>query len=322
MNSLRSLLLILLASSPLAAQEPKKAPPKGPVPTAANVAYGEHPRQVLDFWQAKSDSPTPLVFMIHGGGWVNGDKSLHAKDVQQYLDAGISAVAINYRLVTQAVEKDVKPPVKWPLADAARALQFVRSKGNDWNLNTTRIGATGGSAGGCSSLWLLYHDDLADPKSADPIARESTRLFCAAVVGAQTTLDPKVLREWMPNARYGGHAFGFRTPENRDGAFQKFFENRESVLPWIQEYSPISHVTPDDPPAFLEFPGQKKPAVKGEAQDDPTHSALLGMILLEKLKEAKVEGIVAYPGQPLPKYKDSAAFLIERLKSSKQNLDK
>src|SRR4051812_33516919 len=111
----------------------KKDPPKGPVPTAANVAYGTHPRQVLDFWQAKSDKPTPLVFMIHGGGWVAGDKSGYAKDVQPFLDAGISAVSINYRLVTQAVEKEVKPPVQWPIADAARALQFVRSKAKDWN---------------------------------------------------------------------------------------------------------------------------------------------------------------------------------------------
>jgi acetyl esterase/lipase len=304
----------LLLLSVLSVQE-KKDPPKGPTPTAANVAYGTHPRQVLDFWQAKSDKPTPLVFMIHGGGWVNGDKSIHAKDVQPFLDAGISAVSINYRLVTQALEAKVHPPVQWPIADAARALQFVRSKSKEWNIDKTRIGATGGSAGGCSSLWLLYHDDLADPKSDDPVARESTRLFCAGVVGAQTTLEPKILREWMPNARYGGHAFGFRTPENRDGAFQKYFEERESVAKWIEEYSPMSHVTPDDPPVFLDFPNQKKPPVKGEAQDDPTHSALLGMILMEKLKEKKVEGLLAYPGHGHEKYKDSTAYLIDKLKA-------
>ena len=37
---------------------------------------------------------------------------------------------------------------------------------------------------------------------------ESTRLWCAAVKGAQTTLDPQQMKEWTPNSRYGGHAFG------------------------------------------------------------------------------------------------------------------
>ena len=306
-----------LVGSLAVAQEPKKEVPKGPTPTAADVKYGEHPRQVLDFWQAKSDSPTPVVVMIHGGGWVAGDKSGYQNGVQPYLKAGISVVAINYRLVTEATAKGIKPPVKWPLEDAARAVQFVRSKAKDWNLDKTRIAATGGSAGACSSLWLLYHDDLADPKSTDPIARESTRLFCAAVNGAQTTLDPKLLREWMPNARYGGHAFGIRNEKERDGAFQKFFDERETLLPWIEEYSPLNHVTSDDPPVFMEFPSQKKPPVKGEAQDDPTHSALSGMILMEKLKDVKVEGIITYPGHPHEKYKNSTDYLIDRLKATK-----
>ncbi len=301
-------------AAPPKAADPKPAPkPAGVPPTMENVAYGTHPRQVLDFYQAKADKPTPVVLAIHGGGWVNGDKNGYRTSAAAYLKAGVSVVAINYRLTTQADEAGVKPPVKWPLGDAARALQFVRSKAKEWNLDPTRVGATGGSAGGCSSLWLLYHDDLADPKSADPVARESTRLTCAAVNVAQTTLDPLVLREWIPNARYGGHAFGVRTPGNRDGAFQAFYEQREKLLPWIKEYSPISHVSPDDPPVFLEYPSQKKPPVKGEAQDDPTHSALLGTILLEKLKEAKVEGILVYPGHPDAKYKASADYLIDRL---------
>src|SRR5207245_7519606 len=118
---------------------------------------------------------------------------------------------------------------------------------------------------------------------------------------------------WMPNYRYGGHAFGVRTPQNRDGAFPAFLEQREKLLPWIKEYSAITHVTPDDPPIFMEYPSQKKPPVKGEPQDDPTHSALLGMILLEKLEAAKVEGILVYPGKEHPKYRTSADFLIDRL---------
>ncbi len=300
---------VTAAHAVLAAQPPAIAR------THADVAYGKHERQVLDFWQAKSETPTPVVLLIHGGGWVNGDKSGYHNGVKRYLDAGVSVVAINYRLVTQADTAEIKPPVKWPLEDAARALQFVRSKAKDWNLDKTRIGATGGSAGACSSLWLAFHDDMADPKSTDPVARESTRLHCVAVNGAQTTLDPKVLKEWIPNARYGGHAFGVRTPANRDGAFPEFLEKREKLLPWIEEYSPLTHVTKDDPAVFLEYPSQKKPPVKGENQDDPTHSALLGMILEEKLKAVKVECVLVYPGKTHDKYKVSADFLIARLKA-------
>lgn len=285
----------------------------GAAPTMADVPYGKHERQVLDFYRAKSNTPTPLVFAIHGGGWVNGDKSGYRASAKRFLDAGISVVAINYRLVTQAVDANIHPPVRWPLEDAARALQFVRSQSKDWNIDPTRIGATGGSAGGCSSLWLLYHDDMADPKSADPVARESTRLFCAAVSGAQTTLDPRTLREWMPNARYGGHAFGYRTPQNRDGAFPAFFENRDKVLPGIREYSPITHVGKNDPPVFLEYPGQNSPPVKGEPQSDPTHSALLGMILMERLTTEGVEGILVYPGHTHEKYTTSVDYLIALL---------
>jgi hypothetical protein len=63
----------------------------------------------------------------------------------------------------------------------------------------------------------------------------------------------------------------------------------------------------------MEYPSQKKPPVKGENQDDPTHSALLGMILMEKLQAAGVEGILVYPGQTHEKYKTSADYLIDRL---------
>jgi acetyl esterase/lipase len=324
MTRLLTFLIALSLVSFVPAQEPKKDPPKkeppkqpakpaGPPPTMANVPYGTHERQVLDFYQAKSDKPTPVVFAIHGGGWVNGDKSSYRGLAKRVNDAGISLVAINYRFTTQAAAAGVEPPVKWPLEDAARALQFVRSKAKEWNLDKERIGATGGSAGGASSLWLAFHDDMADPKSADPVAHESTRLYCAAVNGAQTTLDPKELREWMPNYRYGGHAFGFTGKTNRDGAFQEFFENRDKVLPWIKEYSAMTHVTKDDPPIFMEYPSQKKPPVKGEPQDDPTHSALLGLMLMERLKAAGVEGTLVYPGKTDEKYKTSADFLIDRL---------
>lgn len=283
----------------------KKPPMPSQPPTFGDVAYGKHPRQVIDFYQARSDTPTPLVLYIHGGGWRGGDKN-SVGNVKPYLDAGISVAAINYRYTQNGVEDKVEPPVKAPLEDAARALQFIRSKAKEWNIDKKRIGATGGSAGGCSSLWLAFHDDLADPKSSDPIARESTRLYCAAVNGAQTSLDPRELLEWMPNYSYGAHAFGLKD-------IKELTAKREDVMKWIKEYSPIEHATKDDPPIAL-FYGGVKGAKKGESHPDPTHSPMLGLLLEEKLNKLGVDVVLAYAGNPHPRYANATAYLIERLK--------
>ncbi|MBM4089336.1 MAG: alpha/beta hydrolase [Planctomycetes bacterium] len=286
---LAGLFLITLQSR---ADEPKQL---------TDVAYGKHPRNVLDFYPAKSDKPTPVVLYIHGGGWRGGDKKTNPNP---FLDKGISVVAINYRYTQNGEEDNVVPPVKAPLGDAAYALQFVRSKAAAWNLDKQRIGATGGSAGACTSLWLAFHDDMADPQSEDPIARESTRLYCAAVNGAQVSLDPKELREWMPNYGYGAHAFGLPN-------FQSLIDNREKVLDWIKEYSPIEHVTKDDPPIAL-FYGGEEPVV-GASPKDPTHSGIMGVKLEERLKATGVDVVLVCPGRPHPQYKNATEYLIDRL---------
>ncbi len=120
--------------------------PAQPPPALANVAYGSHERQVLDFYKAESSQPTPLLFFIHGGGWVAGDKARVAQ-LDKYLAAGVSVVSINYRYNTQAHAAGVKPPVEWPLRDAARPLQFVRSKAGEWNNHQTPNRPPGGWAG-------------------------------------------------------------------------------------------------------------------------------------------------------------------------------
>ena len=283
-------------------------------PTMANVPYGKDKMQVLDFWKAESAKPTPLVFFIHGGSWRSNDKD-RVTGVKDYLAAGISVVSINYRFVQDATAAGIKPPVKWPLDDAARALQFVRSKAAEWNLDKVRVGASGGSAGACSSLWLAFHDDLADPTSADPIAHESTRLFCAGVLGAQTTLDPKQMKEWTPNSVYGGHAFGFNGDKGKKiPAFTQFLENREKILPWIKEYSPYELVSAEDPPIYLYY---SVPPALGKNQKDPTHTSNFGVKLEEKLKATGVPCQLMYPGAPAGKYPDPIKFLIGTLKAEK-----
>jgi acetyl esterase/lipase len=310
--------LLLVLPTVVLAQKKSKARnlPDRPTPTVADFVYGEDSeRQKVDFWKAESDEPTPLVLLIHGGGWRGGDKARYGtSSIQPYLDAGISVAAINYRFIEQAMAQNVEPPVKACLHDAARALQTIRSKAKDWNLDPKRVGATGSSAGACTSLWLALHDDLAEPDSDDPIARQSSRLTCAAVAGAQTSLDPKELRQWIPNSIYGGHAFGFaKAGRNRGEEFDLLIANREQVLPWIKEYSPIELVNSEDPPIYLDYPRQKKPPKVGQREADPTHSAMYGVQLADRLGDIGVEAVVSYPGHKDTKYGSIQKFLIEKL---------
>ncbi len=277
---------------------PAAAAAKPLPPTLADVRYGDHPKQLLHFWKAPgatAESPAPLVFFIHGGGWQNGDRmSGLAAMLPVLLEAGISVTSVEYRFISEAMEQGIEPPVKAPLHDAARALQLVRSKAGEWHIDKARIAAAGGSAGACSSLWLAFHDDLADPTSDDPVARESTRLLTAAVIGAQTTLDPEQMKEWTPNSRYGGHAFGFMNrPQERDSQFAQFLESRGKILPWINAYSPYALVSADDPPVYLFY---RSPPNLGQPEKDPTHTANFGVKLAERLAEAGVGCELVYPG--------------------------
>jgi arylformamidase len=210
-------------------------------PTYADVAYGRHARNVLDFWQADGAGPRPLIVYIHGGGWTGGDKSQEGNPQQAWLAKGVSYAAINYRLTTEA-------PLPAPVHDAARAIQFIRTKAAEWRIDTKRICLTGSSAGACTSMWLLCHDDLADPRADDPVLRESTRVAGIAVNRGQSSIDPKQIEPWLGPAvlqhRMINMAVGEKTIA---GALANYERHR----PLYVEFSAYNHVSTDDPPMFM-----------------------------------------------------------------------
>ena len=287
----------------------------GPEPTLADVPYGPHPKQRIHFWKspkASTEKPAPLLFFVHGGGWQGGDRlSGLATMLPNLLEAGVSVASVEYRFIREAMDEGIDPPVKAPLTDAARALQTVRSKAAEWQFDKTRVAASGGSAGACTSLWLAFHDDMADPAAADPVARESTRLVAAAVNVAQTTLDPVQMKEWTPNSRYGGHAFGFmQSPEKRDTQFVQFLAARDRLLPVINQYSPYALASPDDPPIYLFY---NAPPALGQPQKDPTHSANFGVKLKERLDGLGVPCELVYPGAADVRHPTVAGYLLDAL---------
>ena len=313
--SLFALLLGLsLLGSPVHAQDKKdekkkdekKKAPVPPVPaTFAKVPYGKHERQVLDFYQAKSDKPTPVVLYIHGGGWQGGDKN-SVGNVKPYLDAGISVAAINYRYVKNGVEEKVEPPVKAPLEDAARdfAVHPLQGLRMEYRQETDRRDRR--FRGRLLLPLARLPQRYGRPQIERPgRARIDPSLLCSRQ-RAQTSLDPKELLEWLPNYTYGAHAFGLKD-------IKELSAKREGVLKWIQEYSPIEHVSKDDPPIGL-FYGGAKDAKVGGIHPDPTHSPVMGMKLQERLKSVGVECVLAYTGHPDPRYASAQAFLIDHLK--------
>jgi acetyl esterase/lipase len=277
-----------------------------PQPTMLNVAYGKHEHQVLDFYKAKAETPTPLLFFIHGGGWMTGDKA-NPDFLAKCLENGISVVSINYRLIQDATLEKITPPVKASLDDAARALQFVRSKSSEWNIAKNRIGGCGGSAGGFTALWLAFHPDMAKADDPDPIARESTRLRCVMAFVPQTTLDPQQLQAWTPNNEYGNHAYGLAN-------MQECLAQRERLLPWIQEFSPYALASADDPPVLLFYDNQPH---LGQTYKDPPHSANFGAGIAEKLQAVGIEHEINYNNDyPHMKYPDLFSFLLSKLKDT------
>ncbi len=290
-----------------------------PAPTLADVPYGPHPKQVLHFWKVDTAKPAPLLFFIHGGGWTGGSRTdfRFCALLPHMLAADIAVASVEYRFIQEATAEKVVPPVKACLYDAARGLQFVRSNAAKWHIDKTRVGLAGGSAGACSSLWLAFHDDLADPHSNDPVARESTRVLCAAVGIPQTTLDPQQMKEWTPNSQYGGHAFGFRGDRAKGlSPFDQFLANRDKILPWIAEYSPYALVSPGDSPVYLSY---NTPPALGQEERDPTHTANFGVKLQERCQRMNVPCEVYYPGAPNVKHATVQEYLIEKLKAPPAN---
>lgn len=234
--------------TPKAGFEPrrsKQAAQAKPTPTYANVAYGDHERHVLDFWRAaRADGSAPVFVWIHGGGFRGGNKSSVPADLLRgCLKAGISVASIHYRLSSHA-------PYPAQMHDSARAIQFIRSKAGDWSIDAERIAAGGGSAGSGISQWLAFHDDMAQPDSEDPIARQSTRLVCAIPINMQSTYDPRQIKELIPGDAYKHPAFIplFDLPADWDVDTATIDEK----LDWlIRDASPINHLTRDDVPIFL-----------------------------------------------------------------------
>jgi acetyl esterase/lipase len=150
-----------LATS-LACSEPGPAATEPPAPDEItmvhDIAYreGKSRQWKLDLAMKKDTqgNPRPGIVVIHGGGWVEGDKSSFSGredvvpgNIKHFAALGFVAVSINYRLSGEA-------PFPAALEDCKNAVRWLRAHAKDYNLAADHIGAYGNSAGGHLALLL------------------------------------------------------------------------------------------------------------------------------------------------------------------------
>ena len=127
--------------------------------------------------------------------------------------------------------------------DAARAIQFLRYKAKEWNINKNKFVLSGGSAGACTSMWIACHDDLAKPQSKDPVERESTRVQGASVAGGQSSIDPKQIEPWIGPNVY--HQMIYAAVGEKD--IKTALKNYSKHEKLYKEFSAYNHLSSDDP---------------------------------------------------------------------------
>lgn len=313
-RTLTFFLVIFMTLSGFAQKKPggkKQKKRDSPIPTVPDIAYGDHEKQRFDMWPVPgATEPTPLAIRIHGGGFIAGDKQPNSPyALTLFHDAGIAYCSINYRLSGAGTY-----PIM--MKDAARALQTIRHRAKEWNIDPDKIACYGDSAGAGISLWLAFHDDLADPDSDDPIARQSTRIVAAATINGQSTYDRRTFREWfgVPNLKMD-------LPMTRlYGVKEEADWESDRVKKMMTDASPITHLSKDDTAAvYMEYKGENTPIDASTKTKVWVHHVKLGLKLQEAMKALDLECIVRAPGI-VPEedpYKIVTRFIAKKLQAAK-----
>ena len=190
--------------------------------TLRNVTYctqGNSP-QIMDVYFPEAGGPWPALVYVHGGAWMHGDKSEAGMLARLMTAQGYLVVSLNYRLY---------PAAQFPamIQDVKCAIRSLRANAAQYNLDPNRIGAVGVSAGG-HLVGLLGTTDTSAGWDVGEYLDKSSRV--QAVIAMAGVMD---LSRKFPNADIE--------------AMKRVGFGEYNVV----EASPISHVTPDDPPFLL-----------------------------------------------------------------------
>ncbi len=281
-----------------------QADPNKPAATHANVKYGDHERHVLDIWIADgaANQPAPLALYIHGGGFGSGSKEkMKAEELVALLNAGVSVAAINYRYKTT-------DPLPAAFYDSKQALQFIRSKASEWDIDKDRVAVFGSSAGAQICMWLAYSDEMADPTSTNPIERESTRVTCVSTRGGQTTMEEQF---WTNHVAEHG---GTYDPQPRLDTYVG--DTLEEVNEVAISLAALTLISSDDPPIYMSYsmtPEEEAPPIGDpSAQGWVVHHVVFGLELEDLADTLGVETHLVYPGT-VNDYNSHVDFMVKKL---------
>jgi acetyl esterase/lipase len=212
--------------------------------TAFDIAYGIlHSSQKLDVYTPKAVSPFPVVVLIHGGGWVQGDKMEYKTSIktEALLARGYAVVAVNYRLSNVA-----KFPAQ--IQDVKAAVRWVRANAATYKLNENKIGAWGTSAGGHLTALLATSggiNTLEDFTQGD--ATKSSTIQAAVDWFGPTDflqMDAQTIAQGC-----GVGAAIHNAPNSFESNLMGYAIQTQPSL--VQVANPITYVTPNDPPMYI-----------------------------------------------------------------------
>lgn len=204
-------------------------------------ANNDNPKQKLDLYlplKRSNDKPLPVIALIHGGGWVNGDRiGYGGLGIQLAKTGNYAAVGIGYRLTAEA---------PWPaqIHDCKAAIRWIRAHAKELNLDPDKIVVWGSSAGGhLSSLLGTSGDvkelegDLGSYKDVSSRVQAVVNLCGPEDFSQALVFNSRGEADWDDKAVIG--LFGGNAKEKKELALQA---------------SPVTYVSKDDPP-FITFHG-------------------------------------------------------------------
>ena len=131
----------------------------------------------VDICRPDDDRLLPGVLLIHGGGWIAGSKDAFRSTARALAQRGYVVVSTSYRLATQA-------PFPAAVHDVKAAVRWMRANATIWQLDPTKIGAVGGSAGGHLAGMIATTADRVLEEPNPPFADHSSALQAAVLMGA------------------------------------------------------------------------------------------------------------------------------------------
>lgn len=250
------------------------------IPDFRNVSYGTDELQNFDLWLTRSgNGPRPLVIFFHGGAFRAGDKEIEGRQLEvmrAFLSRGISFVSSNYRLSHTTRLDSI-------LMDGERLIRFLKLNAQQYNIDPSKIGVYGSSAGACMALWIAVTGKDGDSLAIDPLFRQSTHIQVAAHISAPATLD---LAQWSNIVHLDSNwfdTFGFVD----DLAFYKI-SNRDmywqpDIIALRQHLDIPSYIDKLDPPVFYynQNPNQT-PRVRGDVTHHVLHAYFLDSVSRER----------------------------------------